>query len=158
MRSRRVHPRQRSGFSLLELVLVVTIVGTFAAIAVPRYNNSLIRYRVDSAAQRIVNDFEYARTQAMSRSRAQLVVFDLTAEAYVLPNVEGLSAQSESYRVKLGADPYRVDLASASFGGSNAVTFDLFGKPSNSGTVVVQIGTTKRTISLSATTGKASYS
>ena len=38
-------PRRRGGFTLIELIVVLTIIGTLLAIAVPRYFNSLEKAR-----------------------------------------------------------------------------------------------------------------
>ena len=147
---------RRRGFSLIELVMVISIIGTFAAIAMPRYGNALVRYRVDAAAQRILADLDYARTQAMIRSKPQTIAFDVSANSYALAGIEGLNARLATYSVVLASEPYRADLFSASFGGSPTVTFDIFGIPNAAGTVVVQIGSASRTITLNVKTGKAS--
>lgn len=136
----------------------MTLVGIFAAIALPRFNNSTMRYRVDSAARRVIADLDYARQQAIATSRPLRVTFDVTTDQYTLAGVADLKSPGSTYAVALGTEPYRVDLASPSFGGSAWVQFDIFGRPSSSGSVVVQIGATRRTVSLNQTTGKASMS
>lgn len=150
--------RHRRGFSLIELVIVVTILATLAAIAMPRYGNAIARYHLDAAAKRIVIDLEYARTQAMTRSKAQSITFDVGADSYSIAGIEDLKTRSATYGVALSGEPYRVDLASATFGGSATATFDIYGIPNAAGTVVVQNGSGKRTITLNVKTGKASFS
>ena len=44
----------------MELVLVMVIVATLAAIAVPRYAQATSRYRADAAARRIAADLSLA--------------------------------------------------------------------------------------------------
>ncbi len=136
----------------------MVLVGVFAAIAFPRFTNSTSRYRVDTAARRVIADLEYARQQAIATSRVLRVEFDTTSDLYKLAGVADLKAPGSAYSVALSAEPYRVDLASPSFGGNTWVQFDIFGRPSSGGSVVVQIGSTRRTITLNQTTGKATMS
>ena len=63
----------RRGFTLLELVLVVAILGVVAAIAAPRYGNAIQNYRANAAAQRLRADLEYARARAKSTSSSRTV-------------------------------------------------------------------------------------
>lgn len=51
---------RRRGFTLIELMIVVTIVGLLARIAIPRVNS----FRVRARATRIVGDMEAIRTAA----------------------------------------------------------------------------------------------
>jgi prepilin-type N-terminal cleavage/methylation domain-containing protein len=150
--------RSAPGFSLVELTLVLVIVAAFSAIALPRWNNSTTRYRVDSAARRVMADFEYARLHAIATSQTLRVEFYPVDDLYILGGVRDLRANGSTYSLVLNAEPYRVDLLSASFGGNASVQFDHFGRPSSGGTVVVQIGTTRRTVTLNATTGRSSMS
>ena len=48
-------PRTRSAFSLVELVIVVTIIGTIAAIAVPRMSNATNRASANALQASITN-------------------------------------------------------------------------------------------------------
>ena len=70
------------GFSLAELVCVVVIIGILAAIAAPRFSNSLALQRVEAAARRVVVDLALVRRQAKSSNASQTVRFDAAAGAF----------------------------------------------------------------------------
>ena len=53
----------------------------------------------------------------------------------------------------LSATPYKADLASVSFTGGQ-VTFNGWGLPDKTGTVVVSVGTEQRTVAVDGTTGR----
>jgi prepilin-type N-terminal cleavage/methylation domain-containing protein len=148
----------KPAFSLTELVLVLAIIGIVSAIALPRFAQSNARYRADAAAQRIITDLAYARTLAMTTSKSQPVVFDLSNDAYSLTSARGLDNASLAYRVDLTRDPYKVDVSSVSFGGGATVTFDIYGTPNSTGKIYLRIGSVQKTVTLDATTGKASAS
>ncbi len=143
---------RRPAFTIAELVTVLCVIGTIAAIATPRYAASLARYRVGSAARRLVADLEVARSQAASSNASQRVAF--AGDAYELPGVKPLHKASGAYAVDLAADPYRVTVVSADFGGDAEVVFDVFGGPDSAGTVVLRAGDTEQTVVLDAGTGR----
>lgn len=143
------------GFSLLELVLVLAIIATLSAIAVPRYAASVTGYRADAAARRIAADLSLARTNAYSSSRNVTVVFDLAADEVTIVGVPHLNDPGSDYVTSLSAEPYRARLVSANFGGDSQVVFDLHGIPDSSGQVVIEVGNVQRTIVLDRGTGKA---
>lgn len=144
----------RPGVTLPELMTVVAVIGIFAAIAVPRYAESLARYRADSAARRVAADLEYARTAARSSSASRSVVFNTGAHSYSIGSVTALFRRPGAYQVVLTEEPYRSTLVSADFGGDATVVFNGFGVPDTAGTVVVRCGTTTKTITMEALTGK----
>lgn len=143
------------GFSLMEITMVLVILSVAAAVAVPRYNRSITRYRVESAARRVVADLEYARNHARQTSQTVMVEFDLGNEGVKIPLIPSLDNQP-FYITNLGGDPYRVDVANANFGGDNFVAFDGYGGPDSGGTVDVRAGSLSITVTLDAVTGKAS--
>jgi prepilin-type N-terminal cleavage/methylation domain-containing protein len=148
-------PRTPRAFSLVELVLVLAIVAVVSAIAIPRYGNSITKYRLDAAARRIITDFAQARSQAMTTSQSQTIVFTTATSTYQIAGVTGLDVKTAPYAVDLRLDPYQATLVSASFGGSSTATFDAYGAAAAGGTVVIQVGGTQKTITLDADSGRA---
>lgn len=144
-------------FTLLELVLVLSIVGVLSAIAVPRFQRSIVKARADAAANRIAADLRLARARAIQKSTTQSVVFTRAAgnDAYGLPGVPGLANPSAAYRVSLSGEPYLASFVSVTAGGDQTLIYDGFGVPDSAATIVVQAGEFQRTITVDATTGEA---
>lgn len=149
------NPSILRGFSLIELVLVLTIISILAAIAVPRYANSLARYRADAAARRIVADLDYARQFARSSSASVTVQFKTITNRVQLTGVPSLNDPGVDWQVELEHAPYRADLVSADFGGDAVVVFNGYGDPDSGGTAVVSVGSVVKTVVLDPDTGKA---
>lgn len=64
---------ERSGFTLVELMVVVTIIAILATLSAPTLRRSVRRARVRDAASEVASVFRNARTQAMSRGEVVLV-------------------------------------------------------------------------------------
>ena len=146
---------RRSGFSLLELVLVLAIMATLAAIAVPRYQASLVRYRVDLAARRIVADLALAQSAAKASSSSRRVRFFVNTDQYRIFDLQPLDGDSSYYDINLSEKPYEADIISAEFGADDQIIFDGWGIPDSGGTVVLTVGPEQRTVTVDAETGKA---
>lgn len=70
--------RKRAGFTLIEIVIVMTIIGALAAIAVPAYQNSVVRakeavLKEDLYAMRDAIDKFYSDNGVYPQSLAELV-------------------------------------------------------------------------------------
>jgi prepilin-type N-terminal cleavage/methylation domain-containing protein len=147
-------PSARRGFSLIELVLVMTIISILAAIAVPRYANALARYRADAAARRIITDLAYARQLAKSSSaRLDVNIKPDLDQVHIsgVPNPDG----NGDWLTHLSRGPYYADITGVSFNGDTTVKFDGYGAPNYGGKIILRVGSETRTITLSADTGKA---
>ncbi len=142
--------------------MVIAIIATLSAIAVPRYANSLTNYRVDSAARRIVADLAYAQSQARASSSSRTVSFDTASDSYTLSEVADIDRSGGAYVIDLRSEPYRATLVSAVFDDSSDVTdllneviFNGYALPDSGGTIVVTVGTASKTIVLDPDTGRA---
>jgi len=145
----------RTGFSLIELVLVIVIVGVVGAIATPRYTSSLMRYRVDRAARQVVADLGFARMDARIGGAPLTVVFSTTTDTYQMVGVTDLNNPGIDYTVDLSRSPYYAQIVQANLGGDNQVIFDGFGAVDSGGTVVIQVGQTQKTVVLDPDSAKA---
>ncbi len=147
--------RRTAGFTLVELVIVIMILGIMAAVAVPRYADALSKHRVDAAARRIEADLELARRRAKITSTSQSVQFDAGASRYLLPGVPSRDHPASAYQVDLAKPPYSASIASADFGGDAEIRFNGYGYPDSAATIVVRSGKHQRTIVVDPDTGRA---
>src|SRR4030042_940289 len=61
--------RNRTAFTLLELILMVSILGILLSIAVPRLKfDTLARYKADTVARKIVTDLRRTRSLAIGEA------------------------------------------------------------------------------------------
>ncbi|MGE0607927.1 MAG: GspH/FimT family pseudopilin [Pirellulales bacterium] len=145
----------RRGHTLVEMTIVVLIIGIAAAAGTPMYLASINRYRTDAAASRIASDLAYAKRQALANSADAVITFSPSTETYAATNMQSLDRTATNFTVNLSQEPYQVDLVSANFGGSQSVTFNRYGAPSAAGLVVVGGNGYQKTITVNATSGRA---
>ena len=69
-----VFPSSRRGFTLFELLTVLTMMGVVASMAIPRLRVS--RYRIDAAAQQVRSVFQTAQRTALTRQFDVIVSID----------------------------------------------------------------------------------
>ena len=145
----------RNGFSVLELIIVVLILGILAAIAVPAYSQSILRYRADFAARRLQSDLEYASTLARTTSTEICIKFLDNGQPgggyYWFETIEDPQRPGSLLTVLLKDEPYRVELSQS----PPEIWFDVYGRPLNSEVWVINFGTQhERTVSIDKNTGE----
>jgi type II secretory pathway pseudopilin PulG len=133
---------------LFELVIALAVMGIVAAVAVPRYANSVGRYRAEAAGRRIVADLTLARAKARAASSAQSVTFNPAAGSYTVSGVRDPDRPGAAYTVNLAGAPYHVTIGYADFGGAPQAQFDMFGTPAWGGKVIVRAGDHACTVTL----------
>lgn len=171
-----------SGFTLIELTLVVLVLGIVATMAVPLMSTVLTEARLNAAASEIVTAIEYAQLTALGTRSPCRVTIDAVAGTLLVERVEHdssllgaqaqlpeatVEAQSmvrvphpmlpfEDYEVDF-TDPNRfsgVELVSATFGGANFIEFQPLGMPSSGGTVTMTAGDFQVVLTVDALSGR----
>lgn len=144
----------RAGFSLIELIVVMAVIGVVAAMVVPRWGGSLARSRVNAAANRIAADIRLARAHARASSAETTVEFDSGKGFYIIPAIPDPRTKSGVMTVDLSADPYRVTIVSANFGGDASARYNAFGYIQKEGKVEVSAGSYSCTVTLRGASGE----
>jgi prepilin-type N-terminal cleavage/methylation domain-containing protein len=76
--------KRRQGFTLVEMMLVISLIGVMAAMATPPFVRYLASNRLATQADRMVADLQYARS--LSVANAQILRFSVTPAGYQLTN------------------------------------------------------------------------
>jgi prepilin-type N-terminal cleavage/methylation domain-containing protein len=153
--------KQERGFTAIELILVIVILGILAAIAYPRFQG-LPGIRVSAAAQAIAADIRYAQSQAVSTAYNYKVYFYASTNSYSVYQVNRSSGAETIISNPLKAGNYPValntDYPGVTIGADYTVEFDYLGAPDGGGSVTLSGGGNSMTISVLANTGRVTAS
>jgi prepilin-type N-terminal cleavage/methylation domain-containing protein len=159
----RTQTRERkclAGFSLLELIIVMLILGIVSAIAIPKYSASLDRYRTQVALQRLSQDIELCRRHARFTAQTVSMTICFGKSFYRISPLDSPLRPGTPYEVILGEDSgktylcpvvkgvIRSDLRSTA--SDLIIVFDRYGTPNSTAEIGVMCGSASAIVQLSA--------
>ena len=175
-----------SGFTYVELMIVLLLLGIVAMLGSPALNTAMGNARLSGAAQEVVNALEFAQLTAMTTGQKTRVVigapqdriavrqYKTNADLFnggdelVDNDVESGTFELMGYPMNKGIDyeidfpdesRFRgVDITASDFNVGDPVIFDTLGAPSKGGTVTLAMGGRQMVVSLDALTGKVTVS
>ena len=162
--TKAAHGSAGSGFTLLELTIVVLILGIITMVALPAMNDFFTDETINAAADSIVTAIYYARTMAITTSADHGVVFDAASDSFRVMRAIGTPPDEtyitveqpvtkRDYAASFGSGSVGkgVDLYSVQFGETSYVRFNNLGAPLTTGNVTLRYGGRERKISVTAT-------
>ncbi len=130
--------KRRQGFTLVEAMLVISLIGLMAAMGAPPFFRYLASNRLAAQADRMVADLQYARSLSVANS--QILRFSVTAGGYRLTNpVTGVVLKDIQFCEGLGST---ADVTTDFFpwGMANQATINLTGPTSTRSITVLPTG------------------
>lgn len=138
MRIPPVDGNRESGFTAIEIMIVIAIIGIMSAIAIPSFSTWLPNYRLKSAARDLYSNCQMAKLGAIRNNATWAVIFDdaVTPGRYFICSDDGSNNAWDGPTEMGGDDPKEKEVnfsaykGSADFGHGNAtknIPGDAFG-------------------------------
>lgn len=114
----------KNGFTFIELMIVVAIIGVVAAIAAPNFSQYMAQRRINGAAREIYADLAFVRTQAISMSRWVALKIDANDQYTIFhdDNRDGIIDAGETISTK-GLHPNYYDVTFSTPPGASIVFY-----------------------------------
>lgn len=118
----------RTGFSMIEMVLVVVIMGIIIAIAAPRFADAESGRKLSSAKRMLESDVKALQLRARATGKEHLIAFYPAKEMYV--GFEGTDVERTAIVLTrtLTNEPSSVELSRTNIGGDENIVINVFGE------------------------------
>lgn len=81
--------RNSKGFTLIELIIAMVIMGIIAAIGIPNFLGWMANYNLKAAANELYSSMQFARINAVKQNKEWAVVFDIANGIYYVCSDNG---------------------------------------------------------------------
>ena len=129
------------GFSLIELIIVMTILGIIIAASSARLRDITVNARISSAVNQITTDIDQAKTMSMGKRKQIKIIFNQNNETYTIYKSGEVYTDypgSNNGVVSLSdSNSSGVNITSINLDGSNVLTFTKWGNCLQSGTIIL---------------------
>ena len=129
------------GFSLIELIIMLIIIGFIAAIAVTRLSDISLNVRLSSAMNQISSDIELVKEIALARHQSMSITYDLDLNIYTIRKnniVMNEYPGSNDGIISLSEGLFSgVNITNVNINGSNRIEFDKWGNALNGGSITL---------------------
>ena len=151
------------GYTLVEILIVVIVIATLAAAALPTLSSTLQSMKATALAREIATDMRYAQTLAVKTGIRHCVFFWEPDQVYAVHWDDDGTWELCTHPVtkkpwKMELDEHSryagVALKESQFGSSDSLYYDRFGAPDAGGYVTFTLGATTRTIRVAPLSGK----
>lgn len=157
--------RNSFGYTMVEVMLVLLILGIVSSVAVPTIKSSLDEMKIDGAAREVVSALSYAQSLAIQEGVTHGVKFNKPLEKFhcykISPGAGIINPlEKKPYVIDFTVDRHfqGVEIVSAAFvpGNKDWIEFNALGESSGTGSVVIGYSGSQRTINVTGLLGALS--
>lgn len=129
--------KNQKGFTLIELIVIVVIVGVLSYVVIANYSGTHNKLQYEAMIKKIAADVKYARSLALTEGKGARVYIDQANNRYYLKWDDGSYIKNpvggKDFVVQLGQDKFSaVQITATAFSGGR-LDFSTSGSPSNAG-------------------------
>ena len=133
---------KQSGFTLIELIIIIGILAVFAGIAVPNFLSYMPKYRLNGAARQVMGDLMAARMKAVKENTTVTVVYVNNTQYQISTEVKTINYSG----VTIGS------VSSDSFSSNSFSSISFLSRgTSNTGSIALTNSTNSKKVSVAIT-------
>ncbi|MEE8340501.1 MAG: prepilin-type N-terminal cleavage/methylation domain-containing protein [Candidatus Neomarinimicrobiota bacterium] len=136
--------KKDQGFTLIELIIIISITGTLSLIVIPKIGNTLTNVKLKIVTGKLLDDVRYVQSYALTNHVYTWITINSGSNSYsygyynTAPNIDPqiLIDPSNGQSANIDINDYSgVTITSESLGGG--LDFDWFGIPDNGGQIIL---------------------